>query len=459
MLKNLLLYFVLLYIPFNAALAQDLNAEQIYSKINNAVATIYTFDANGKILSQGSGVVLNDKGWVVTNYHVFAGAEKIVVKHQEKVVEYTKIVGLDVEKDILILQIKDNTFQSIKIGNSDSLKVGQKIYAIGSPMGFENTMTEGIISGLRHYEKENKNFIQISAAISPGSSGGAIVNNKGELIAISTSTITEAQNLNFAIPVNDVLAVYKQDGIKQNEIDAAVYFYKGFNEDEKQNYDAAISNYEKAVAINPKLVEAYNNLGSAYDDKGDIETAIFYYKKAIAINPKFAGAYNNLGIAYINKGDIETAIIYYKKAIAINPEYAKAYNNLGVAYINKGDIETAIIYYKKAIAINPEYANAYYNLGVAYDNKGDFETEIIYHKKAIAINPEYADAYYNLGNAYTQKGDIETAIIYYKKTIDINPNYSEGYYALGLVYGAKGDAVMSQYYLEKAYKLDPSLRK
>ncbi|HEY8689560.1 MAG TPA: trypsin-like peptidase domain-containing protein, partial [Chitinophagaceae bacterium] len=116
MLKNLLLYFVLLYIPFNAALAQDLNAEQIYSKINNAVVTIYTFDAKGKILSQGSGVVLNDKGWVVTNYHVFAGAEKIVVKHQEKVVEYTKIVGLDVEKDILILQIKDNTFQSIKIG-------------------------------------------------------------------------------------------------------------------------------------------------------------------------------------------------------------------------------------------------------------------------------------------------------------------------------------------------------
>src|ERR1035437_456615 len=425
MLKNLLLYFVLLYIPFNAALAQDLNAEQIYSKINNAVVTIYTFDAKGKILSQGSGVVLNDKGWVVTNYHVFAGAEKMVVKHQEKIVEYTKIVGLDVEKDILILQIKDNTFQSIKIGNSDSLKVGQKIYAIGSPMGFENTMTEGIISGLRHYEKETKNFIQISAAISPGSSGGAIVNNKGELIAISTSTVTEAQNLNFAIPVNDVLAIYKQDGIKQNEIDAAVYFYKGFNEDEKQNYDAAISNYEKAVAINPKLVEAYNNLGSAYDDKGDIETAIFYYKKAIAINPKFAGAYNNLGIAYINKGDIETAIIYYKKAIAINPEYAKAY----------------------------------YNLGVAYDYKGDFETEIIYHKKAIAINPEYADAYYNLGNAYTQKGDIETAIIYYTKTIDINPYYSEGYYALGLVYGAKGDAVMSQYYLEKAYKLDPSLRK
>ncbi len=444
---------------FSDAHSQELKAEEIYTKINNAIVTIYTFDAKGKILSQGSGVVLNDKGWVVTNYHVFAGADKLVVKHKEKIVEYSNIVGLDVEKDILILKIEDKTFQSIKIGNSDSLKVGQKIYAIGSPMGFENTMTEGIISGLRHYEKESKNFIQISAAISPGSSGGAIVNNRGELIAISTLTVTEAQNLNFAIPVNDVLAVYKQDGIKQNEIDAAVYFFKAVSELEKQNYDAAIDNYKKAVSINPKLAEAYYNLGIAYGEKGDTETAIIYYKKAIAINPNDAEAYNNLGNAYREKGDTETEIIYYKKAIAINPEHAKAYYNLGNAYGEKGDTETAIVYYKKAIDINPEYAKAYNNLGAAYQKKGDIETAIFYYKKAIAINPEYATAYSNLGVAYGKKGDIENAIVYLKRAIDIDPKDAEAYYNLGIAYGKKGDKHLKQYYLEKAYELDPSLRK
>ena len=424
MMKTLLLSCLLFYNPLNAAFAQTLTAEEIYSKINDAVVTIYTFDSNGKILSQGSGVVLNDKGWVVTNYHVFAGADKLVVKHKEKVVEYTNIIGLDVEKDILILKIKDKTFHSVIIGNSDLLKVGQKIYTIGSPMGFENTMTEGIISGLRHFEKEAKSFIQISAAISPGSSGGAVVNAKGQLIAITTSTVTEAQNLNFAIPVNDVLAVYRQDGIKQNEMDAAVYFYKGVNEAEKQNYDAAISNYEKAIALNSEYTAAYNNLGVVYNDKGDIETAIIYYEKAIALNSEYGTAYNNLGVTYGEKGDIETAIIYVKKAIAINPNDADAYNNLGNAYYKKGDIETAIIYFKKATALS-EYTNAYYNLGFVYLEKGDIETAIFYYKKAITINPEYADAYYNLGVAYYKKGDKSTA----------------------------------QYYFEKAYRLNPSLRK
>ena len=90
--------------------SQTFTGEQIYAKINNAVVTIYTFDVDGKLLAQGSGVVLNDKGWVVTNYHVYAGAEKMVVKHLDKIVKYTGIVGLDVEKDILILKIADHTF-------------------------------------------------------------------------------------------------------------------------------------------------------------------------------------------------------------------------------------------------------------------------------------------------------------------------------------------------------------
>ncbi len=125
------------------------DAEQIYKKVNDAVVTVYAYDSYNKILSQGSGVVLNDKGWVVTNYHVYNGCDKMIVRHNGKVVEYSNIIGVDADKDILILKIADHTFPSIAIGNSDLLNVGQKIYAIGSPMGFENTITDGIVSGLR----------------------------------------------------------------------------------------------------------------------------------------------------------------------------------------------------------------------------------------------------------------------------------------------------------------------
>ncbi len=215
-MKHLLLFSLAFFFFNSNTFTQTLTADQIYSKTNNAIVTIYTFDTNDNPISQGSGVVLNQKGWVVTNYHVYEGASKIVVKHANKIVAYSNIVAMDAEKDILILKIVDRSFPSIPIGNSDLLKVGQKVYAIGSPLGLENTISEGIVSGLRTNQEKTKSFIQISAAISPGSSGGAVLTSKGELIAITTSTITKGQNLNFAIPVNDILEVYNKTNIKQN---------------------------------------------------------------------------------------------------------------------------------------------------------------------------------------------------------------------------------------------------
>jgi len=124
-------------------------------------------------------------------------------------IPYVDIIGVDVDKDLLILKIKGKKFPAVKIGNSKSLNVGQRVYAIGSPMGLENSISEGIISGLRSYDELRRSFIQITASISPGSSGGAVVNDKGELIGISTLTFKQGQNLNFAIPIEDILKVKK----------------------------------------------------------------------------------------------------------------------------------------------------------------------------------------------------------------------------------------------------------
>ena len=295
MKKYFLLGFIL-FVAVKSTNAQTLDAEQIYKKVNDAIVTIYAYDSYQKILSQGSGVVLNDKGWIVTNYHVYNGCDKMVVRHKDKVVEYTNIIGVDAEKDILILKIADHTFPSITLGNSDLLNVGQKIYAIGSPMGFENTITDGIISGLRSYEERTKNFIQISAAISHGSSGGAVVNAKGELIGISALSATEGQNLNFAIPVNEVMKVYKKEGVTKNDLTAADYFYKGNKAYKAGDYKEAITNYDKANAINPNGAEVYNNRGLDKNKLKDYHGAIQDFNKAIELKNDLAEAYNNRGI-------------------------------------------------------------------------------------------------------------------------------------------------------------------
>ncbi len=196
---NIYLFILLLAYSPNF-FSQALTAEQIYKKVSNAVVVIYAYDDAGELSKQGSGVVINDKGYVVTNYHLLEDCERLEILHNEEIVPYVDIIGIDVEKDILILKIEDQKFPAIEIGNSKSLNIGQRVYAIGNPLGFENTISEGIVSGLRSYEEFGMNFIQITASISSGSSGGAVVNDKGELIGISTLISKRRAKLKFCYP-------------------------------------------------------------------------------------------------------------------------------------------------------------------------------------------------------------------------------------------------------------------
>jgi tetratricopeptide (TPR) repeat protein len=128
----------------------------------------------------------------------------------------------------------------------------------------------------------------------------------------------------------------------------------------------------------PKLesAEAYYNRGLTYGKKGQYDRAISDFNKAIELNPKYAMAFNDRGVAYFYKGQCDKAISDYNKAIEIDPEYYKAYSNRGNAYLYKGQINQAIPDYNKAIELNPGYALAYNNRGNVYLNKGQFDQAI-----------------------------------------------------------------------------------
>ncbi len=436
-------YLFLVSIVFASAIkninAQTLDAEQIYKKVNGAVVTIYAYDSEQKILSQGSGVVLNDKGWIVTNYHVYNGSDKMVVKHKNKIVEYTDIIGVDVEKDILILKIADKTFPSITVGNSDLLNVGQKIYAIGSPMGFENTITEGIISGLRSDEERTKNFIQISAAISHGSSGGAVVNAKGELIGISTLSVTKGQNLNFAIPINEVIKVYKKEGVAKNDLTAANYFYIGNLSSYDGDYEKAIMNYDKSIVIAPNDAVAYNNRGIAKDNLKDYQGAIQDYTKAIELKSDYAKAYYGRGITKRKTKNYQGAIQDYNKAIELKSDYAEAYNNRGIAKRHLEDYQGAIQDYNKAIELKNDNVKAYFNRGIAKDDLKDYQGAIQDYTKAISLKSDYASAYYNRGIVKRHLKDYQGAIQDYNKAIELKNDFAVAYFNRGFVKYDLGD--------------------
>jgi len=298
MKKYLVIILVKIFILSKVCQSQDLTPEQIYEKVNDAIVVILTYDFNGSLYKQGSGVVLNDMGYVVTNYHVYAEGKSIEIKHNDKIITYTDILSVDEEKDLLILKIQDNTFPHIPIGDSKSLKVGQRVYAVGSPLGLENSISEGIISGLRNTYEKNRNLIQITASISAGSSGGAIINARGELIGISTMTMKGGQNLNFAIPINDVLSLPISDYKDKLDIKGNNLFYAGVNALDAGNYEDALNLFKEYIKFFSDDEVAFLNLGLTYFYLESYTEAKKCFDKAISLKRDYLDAYFNRALTY-----------------------------------------------------------------------------------------------------------------------------------------------------------------
>ncbi|MBV8208011.1 MAG: Do family serine endopeptidase [Acidobacteria bacterium] len=169
----------------------------------------------------GSGVIVDNKGYIVTNAHVVDDADRIRVKFKDDQERYTAtLVGKDSETDLAVLKIepKGKTLSSARLGNSDGMQVGDWVLAIGSPFGQEETVTAGIVSAKGRNivpRKQFQSFIQTDAAINPGNSGGPLVNMDGDVIGINTAIFTEGfsqgyMGVGFAMPSNTVRDVYNQ---------------------------------------------------------------------------------------------------------------------------------------------------------------------------------------------------------------------------------------------------------
>jgi S1-C subfamily serine protease len=169
-----------------------------------SVVTIVTTDSAGRSLEQGSGFIVTADGKVVTNYHVIAGASSAVVKLADGGIYAVEgIVREDQSNDLVVLKVKssERDFTPLHLANSVQSRVGEEVVAIGSPLGLEGTVSTGVISAKRTMPSSQMEVLQITAPISPGSSGGALLNSKGEVIGVPFVQMIGGQNLNFAIPI------------------------------------------------------------------------------------------------------------------------------------------------------------------------------------------------------------------------------------------------------------------
>lgn len=204
MAKTCLSIAFLLFAACSTVSAQT--APQLARKTFPSVVMIVTSDANGQPLALGSGFSVRD-GVIATNMHVIEGAStaRIKVIGRSETYAVAGVIGTDATADLALLKVGGLNAPPLELGDSKQAAVGDQVFAVGNPEGLEGTFSEGIISGIRTVDRDS--LLQITAPISPGSSGGPVIDSTGKVLGIAVATFKEGQNLNFAVPVSYLKAL------------------------------------------------------------------------------------------------------------------------------------------------------------------------------------------------------------------------------------------------------------
>jgi hypothetical protein len=184
--------------PKPAAMAKAQTPAEIAARATPAVVSIRTAH------SLGTGFVVSSDGWIATNVHVIVGGPKVVVTLADKrELPVVEVIAASPDRDLAIVRVEAKGLPALKLGDSDALRPGDPVVAIGHPLGLEDTVSNGLVSAVRSVGEGpgEMKVLQISAPIAPGSSGGPIFNEHGEVVGVATAILAGGQNLGFGVPV------------------------------------------------------------------------------------------------------------------------------------------------------------------------------------------------------------------------------------------------------------------
>ncbi|HEX8792605.1 MAG TPA: trypsin-like peptidase domain-containing protein [Polyangiaceae bacterium] len=160
--------------------------------------------------SLGTGFVVRADGWIATNLHVVVGGPRVKVTLRDgRELEVVEVLNASTDYDLALVRVEAKGLPTLTLGDSDAMRPGDPVVAIGNPMGLEDTVSNGLVSGRRKVEG-GLEILQVSAPIAPGSSGGPLINERGEVIGIATLVLQQGQNLNFGVPIRYLIPMMKQ---------------------------------------------------------------------------------------------------------------------------------------------------------------------------------------------------------------------------------------------------------
>ena len=445
------------------------NLTELVKSIQPAVATVVAYDVNNKVANIGTGFFVNKYGHLITNHHVLTGKFGAEIRTADGgIYRIRTIVAENQETDLIKVSVDIPPEKIRWLQVSDEVPpVAQRVVVVGSPMGLEQSVSDGIVSSVREIPGLGT-FFQMSAPISPGSSGSPVVNMKGRVVGVASFQFLQGQNLNFAVSSKSIsdlkikataqsLSEWTFSRSDQKPRLAAELCRKGYSLSIDGQDQKALQYFKLATENDPNSTTAWYGLGYCYAGKNSHTKAIAAYKQAIQTNPANAISYYHLGNYYNKIGRYDEAIESLQQVVAINPKFEAAYFHLGIIFNKMGRYDEGREAFESVIRINPQAQNAYYNIGVTYTKLGQYAQAALAYKKAIDIHPEFPEAIFNLGVVYGELGNAQDEMLAYKKAIRINPDFAPAHFAMGQAFLQQGDksAALDQYKILQ--KLDEEL--
>lgn len=400
----------------------------------NENTSMYSFDT---LVLWGSGFIFSDDGKIGTCYHVISLIDSVIIKTSDSTFYPGKVISVDTVNDLALLKIQcedTKAFPFVNLGNSDDLKTGETIFAIGNPLGYEYSISQGIISGIRDNVKEYfgekqmtfERVIQTDAAVSPGNSGGAFFDSKGEVVGITSYQYYSLGNLNFGVAINCLKKLIDKgntDAItnvnkSKEEITKKVEYYlevanslkrelRLYDRDTTTNKLHAKPSATPGDDVSGRNTVNRDSLNNIYKNKAE-----YFYKKCLEIDSSYFDTYDDLIDYYTKVKQPEKAEEIYANAKKIFKNESK------LEYLTKS-LETYYLSHKNFKKIKKLYGivnsnkevkpEVYYRLGLIYENAGNIKIAMKQYHLAIIKDPKFYKAYFQLGKFYYKQKKYKKA--------------------------------------------------
>lgn len=451
-IRNSLILIVAILLPVVALPAQDFLPELV-KRIKPSAVAIETFDARGNSVSRGSGFFISADR-IITNRHVIERSTRVEIHLMDgKKFVVRGVLAVDGEGDLALLQVE------LPPGLASPLPIvrtvpqeGESIVVVGNPFGLEGSVSNGIVSAVREISGYGR-IIQITAPISPGSSGSPVVNMSGQVIGVATLQAAEGQSLNFAVPSERILQLrvgelqsisnLTAETQKSKRSTAERYYSQGVAQLSRDDYAKALPYFEKAAELDQNYAEAWYQAGFCFGVLGRHTDALKASKQAAKLRPDWPETFVNIGASSYALNEFKDAVDAYKQAIKLNDDNPDIQYALGLTYNKLNRPSDEMLAYRRAVALKPDHSNALEKLGDVYLRQKRWSDAVLVFEQLKSFKPD-AKTYNALGETYLELGKPDDSLVAFNTAVGYDPDFDKARYNLGRAYIKLGNTDMAQ---------------